>query len=156
LGGSNLNYFTVKQFSCPTPSYFSTRATWRPNLSVEQWLIPYVLELSYTSWRLREYAADLGDIGNPFRWAVERRLLLKADLDAAFFHIFGLRRSEAEHVLNSFPIVQSADEEIYGYYRTRNLILEAYDRMAAAIADGGKGWKSLADIPAGQGPRHPA
>lgn len=39
-------------------------------------------------------------------------------------------------------------------YRTRRLLFDAYDRMTNANAKGGKGWKPLADIPAGAGPRH--
>jgi len=31
---------------------------------------------------------------------------------------------------------------------------ENFDRMAEAIANGGEGWKSVADPPAGHGPRH--
>lgn len=34
----------------------------------------------------------------------------------------------------------------------RNIVLETYDRMAAAIARGGTGWESLAGVLAGDGP----
>jgi ATP-dependent helicase YprA (DUF1998 family) len=37
----------------------------------------------------------------------------------------------------------------------RRLVLNAYDRMASATARGSVGWESLADPPAGHGPRHP-
>ena len=97
---------------------------------------------------------DLGDDGPPFRWDPERRALLRADLDAGFLHVYGLDRDEAEHVLDSFPVVRKYDERDFGEYRTKRLVLEAYDRMAEAIANGGKGWKPLADPPAGHGPRH--
>ena len=80
--------------------------------------------------------------------------MLKADLDAGFLHVYGLERPEAEHVLDSFTIVRKNEERDYGEYRTKRLVLEAYDRMAQAIANGGEGWEPLADSPAGQGPRH--
>ena len=115
---------------------------------------PYILELSYTSWRLAPYAKELQDGGPPFRWDSERRALLRADLDAGFLHIYGLDREEAEHVLDSFPVVRKYEERDFGEFLTKRLVLEAYDRMATAIANGGRGWKYLADIPAGQGPRH--
>jgi hypothetical protein len=70
-------------------------------------------------------------------------------------HVYGLSRDEAEHVLDSFPIVRKYDERDFGEFRTKRLVLEAYDRMAEAIANGGKGWKPLAYPPAGHGPRHP-
>jgi len=103
---------------------------------------------------LKPYAVDLGDDGPPFRWDEERRALLRADLDAAFLHVYGLAREEAEHVLDSFPVVHKYDERDHGEYRTKRLVLEAYDRMATSTANGGAGWQPLADIPAGDGPRH--
>jgi hypothetical protein len=70
-------------------------------------------------------------------------------------HVYGLTRDEAEHVLDSFPVVRKYEERDHGEYRTRRLVLEAYDRMIAASTRGGSGWAPLG-VPAGQGPRHPA
>ncbi|MGH3562433.1 MAG: Eco57I restriction-modification methylase domain-containing protein, partial [Mycobacterium sp.] len=156
ISGSNVNQFIVKQIACPSPREFTRNAPWRRSGTLAAWVLPYVLELSYTSWRLLPYAQDLGDDGPPFRWDPERRALLRADLDAGFLHIYGLNRDEAAHVLDSFFVVRKYEERDFGEYRTRRLVLEAYDRMAEAIASGGRGWKPLADIPAGQGPRHRA
>jgi hypothetical protein len=75
-------------------------------------------------------------------------------LDAAFLHVYWLTRNEAEHVLDSFTVVAKYEARDFGEYRTKRLVLEAYERMVAAIAKGGKGWRPLADPPAGQGPRH--
>jgi SAM-dependent methyltransferase len=154
LAGTHMTYNIVKQLACPTPDVFTQPASWAPNRSLADWITPYVLDLSYTSRRLKPYAEEMGDNGSPFHWDPERRALLRADLDAAFLHIYGLNRDEAEHVLDSFPVVRKYEERDYGEYRTRRLVLEAYDRMTNAIANGGKGWKPLADIPAGQGLRH--
>jgi hypothetical protein len=68
--------------------------------------------------------------------------------------VYGLNRDEAEHVLDSFFVVRKYEERDFGDYRTKRLVLEAYDRMATAMANGGKGWTPLADVPAGQGLRH--
>ncbi len=154
LSGSNVNQFVVKQLACPTPDTFDERTPWQANTLLASWVRPYVLELSYTSRRLRLYASDLGDDGPPFHWDPERRTLLRADLDAGFFHIYGLDREEAEHVLDSFFVTRKYEEKDLGEFRTKRLVLEAYDRMAEAIANSGKGWKPLADPPAGHGPRH--
>lgn len=154
LSGTGMTYFIVKQLVCPPPITFAQPTPWEAEIALAQWVLRYALELSYTSWRLQPYANDLGDDGPPFRWDPERRALLRADLDAAFLHIYGLNRNESEHVLDSFPVVRKYEERDFGEYRTRRLVLEAYDRMADAIANGGKGWKPLADIPAGDGPRH--
>lgn len=154
LSGTNMTFTILKQLACPTPDLFTKSIGWHRDITLGGWVRPYVLELSYTSWRLKPYAEDLGDGGPPFHWDPERRALLRADLDAAFLHVYGLDRSETEHVLDSFPVVRKYDERDFGDYRTKRLVLDAYDRMATAIANGGKGWKSLADIPAGSGPRH--
>lgn len=154
LSGTGMTYFIVKQLACPSPETFRSPTPWRYSEHLETWLKPYVLELSYTSTRLQPYAADLGDTGPPFHWDSERRALLRADLDAGFLHIYGLDREEAEHVLDSFFVVRKYEERDFGEFRTKRLVLEAYDRMAEAIGNCGKGWKSLADPPAGRGPRH--
>ncbi|TWF75631.1 N-6 DNA methylase [Pseudonocardia hierapolitana] len=155
LSGTHMKYFTVKQLACPIPATFAEPAPWQPSMSLAKWVIPYVLELSYTSWRLLPYANEMGDNGPPFRWNPERRALLRADLDAAFLHVYGLTRPEAEHVLDSFFVVRKYEERDFGEYRTKRLVLDAYDRMSAAI-EGTVPWTPLAAIPAGDGPRHPA
>ncbi len=154
LSGNHMTYAVLNQMACMAPSFFAKPARWRHREHLETWLKPYVLELSYTSRRLAPYAEDLGDSGPPFHWDPERRALLRADLDAGFLHIYGLDRDEAEHVLDSFFVIRKYDERDFGEYRTKRLVLEAYDRMADAIANGGKGWKPLANPPAGRGPRH--
>ncbi|MCV7195928.1 Eco57I restriction-modification methylase domain-containing protein [Mycobacterium angelicum] len=154
VSGSHVNEFAAKQLACPIPIEFSRRPGWLIESDLQTWIRAYVVELSYTSWRLRRYAETLGTAGPPFRWVPDRRALLRADLDAGFLHIYGLERAEAEHVLDSFPVVRKYEERDFGEYRTKRLVLEAYDRMAEAIANGGKGWKPLADPPAGHGPRH--
>ncbi|GFG53373.1 restriction endonuclease [Mycolicibacterium agri] len=154
LSSASMKYFIVKQLACPHPDHFARPAPWQSGETLRTWLTPYVLELSYTSHRLRPYAQDLGDDGPPFRWDPQRRALLRADLDAAFLHIYGLTRGEAEHVLDSFPVVRKYEERDLGEYRTKRLVLQAYDRMADAASRGGTGWAPLADPPAGHGPRH--
>jgi hypothetical protein len=154
LSGLNMNYFVTKQLASTVPSTFDKPASWQRDLSLADWVRQFVLELSYTSWRLKPYAVDLGDSGPPFRWDAERRALLRADLDAAFLHVYGLTREQAEHVLDSFAVVRKYDERDHGEYRTKRLVLDAYDRMATATANGGTGWQPLADVPAGEGPRH--
>ncbi len=80
---------------------------------------------------------------------------LRAELDAAFLQLYGIDRSDAEYVLETFPIVKRKDEAKYGEYRTKRLILEVYDRMAEAIRTG-EPYQTIVDPPPGQGPRHPA
>ena len=55
---------------------------------MHDWLLPRVLELTYTTWDLEPFASDCGWTGPPFRWDEERRFLLRCELDAAFFHLY--------------------------------------------------------------------
>jgi hypothetical protein len=108
------------------------------------------------------FARDLGDTGAPFRWDEDRRAVIRAELDALFFHLYGISRDEVDYILETFPIVKRKDEAKYGTYRTKDLILDIYDRMAAAgvsfttpLVDG-ENFISTLTPPPGHGPRHPA
>lgn len=101
------------------------------------------------------FSASLGDNGAPFRWDDQRRELLRAELDAAFFHLYGIDRDEVDHVMDTFHRVKLEDEAAHGIHRTKNLILDIYDRMAEAKRTG-TAYQTVLDPPPGQGPRHPA
>jgi hypothetical protein len=152
--GSNMNYFVVQQFACPAPAAFDVAAPWSNQSPASNWVLSRALELTYTSWRIQAYARDMGDDGPPFRWLPERRELLRAELDAAMFHIYGLDRAETEHVLDSFSVLRKYEERDYGEFRTKRLVLKIYDAMLRAI-ETGQAYQTILDPPPGQGPRHP-
>jgi hypothetical protein len=87
----------------------------------------------------------------PFQWDESRRARLRAELDALFFllylgtpdewereatpelkALFPTPRHAVEYILDQFPIVRRKDEERFGEYRTKRLILEIYQAMGAA------------------------
>jgi hypothetical protein len=154
MTGVGLKYFVLKQVAIPHPDSFTEFAPWDPEQTLAEWIRPFVLELSYTSNRLRPYAAELGDHGEPFRWAPDRRAALQAELDAAFMRIYGFQRRDVEHILGTFRTLAATEERLHGEYRTRRLVIAAYDRMTESIHAGG-GWSTAAGAPAGFGPRHP-
>lgn len=153
VGGTHLNYFITYQLPIPKPEQLAPHTTF---------ILPRIIELSYTAHDLSPFARDLGDFGSPFRWNRDRRALLRAELDAFFFHIYGIDRDNVSYILDTFPIVARKDEEKFGEYRTKNLILAEYDRMAAAgltlenpLTEGESGtYRSTLTPPPGQGPRH--
>jgi hypothetical protein len=79
---------------------------------------------------------------------------MRAELDAAFFHLYGIERDDANYIMETFPIVKRKDEQRHGTYRTKDLILQIYDAMAEATRTGST-YQTLLDPPPGQGPRHP-
>ncbi|MGD9485196.1 DNA methyltransferase [Streptomyces sp. TRM70308] len=153
VGGTHLKFFTAYQLPIITPVQALAHA---------EFLVARVLELAYTSWDMGGFARDHGDVEPPFLWNDSRRRVLRAELDAVFFHLYGVSRADAEYILDTFPIVQRKDEAKYGSYRTKELILTEYDRMAAAgvrletpLVDG-ENYTSTLTPPPGHGPRHPA
>lgn len=56
----------------------------------------------------------------------------RAELDALAAHLFGLRRDELDYVLDTFPIVARQDVAAHGEFRTKRLILQAFDAMTFA------------------------
>jgi len=155
IGGTTMNYFYVRQFAVLAPSSYRNVAAWSTGEELARWIKSRLLELVYTATDTVSVAADLGDHEEPFRWCDERRMELRAELDAAFLQLYGIDRSDAEYVLETFPIVKRKDEAKYGEYRTKRLILEVYDRMAEAIRTG-EPYQTIVDPQPGQGPRHPA
>lgn len=154
LGGTNLNFFIVRQLAVLPPSLYKAATPWSRTIRLDDWIDDRVDELIWTSWDANRMAVALGDDGPPFVWSGERRALIRAELDAAFFHLYGLDRDEVEHVLGTFPIVRRKDEAKYGEYRTARLILEVYDAMAEAMRTGVP-YQTVLDPPPGEGARHP-
>ena len=80
----------------------------------------------------------------PFKWDEERRAHLRAELDAYYALLYGLERDELRYILDpkevhgedfpgeTFRVLKDKEIRQYGEYRTRRLVLEAYDRLRPA------------------------
>lgn len=147
MGGTTLNYFIAKQLPILAPSTYAQDAPWQRGTTLRDWLLPRVLELTYTSWDLEAFARDVGYDGPPFRWDPKRRFLLRCELDAAFFHLYGLSGPDVDYVMDTFPIVRKNEERVHGEFRTKRVILESYDAMTAA-AHGITTYQTRLDPPA--------
>jgi hypothetical protein len=135
VGGSHLTYSYLKQFATLPPNDFTS-----DDLS---FINPRVLELTYTSHSMRPWAEDLGFSGAPFAWDEERRANLRAELDAFFALKYGLTHEELRYVLDptdvkgvdypseTFRILRTKEEERFGEYRMRRLVLDAWERLKA-------------------------
>jgi len=163
LSGVHLNAFVASQLAVVPPKLFADRCPWerRPENSagspttVQRWLLPRVLELTYTAWDLEPFARDCGYDGPPFCWDEERRFLLRCELDAAFFHLYGINRDDAAYILDTFPIVKRKDEAKWGTYRTKDTILEIYAALAEAQRTGQPYQTRLNPAPADSRVAHP-
>jgi hypothetical protein len=146
--GTHLAFYVMQQLPVLPPSVYQRPCAWSPGETLAEWLRPRVLELVYTAWDLAPAARDLGDSGPPFRWEPERRAQLRAELDAAFFLLYGLTRSQVEFVLGTFPVLRANEEKAFGEYRTARLVLTAYDALVAAQTLG-EPYRSPLDPPPG-------
>ena len=155
VGGTTLNFFLVEQFPILPPKTYDMMTPWGATWCIADWLGARVLELTYTAYDLAPFAADLGDKGTPFRWDEDRRFGMRAELDAAFFHLYGIDREDVDYIMETFPIVKRKDEQRYSSFRTKELILDVYDAMAEAVRTGVP-YQTILDPPPGHGPRHPA
>jgi len=138
VGGSSLKYFVFKQLPVLPPAAYQPQAL--------DFIVPRVLELTYTSRSMAPFADELGYAGAPFPWNEERRALLRAELDAWYASAYGLSRDELRYILDpadvmgtdypteTFRVLKNNEIKRHGEYRTGRLLLEAWDRMQASGA----------------------
>jgi len=150
LGSATMNFFIVEQI--PVPVDFAPLRT--ITVDVAEWIGSRVAELDCTALDLASIDHARDDAGSPFRWDEWRRVTMRAELDAAFFHLYGVGRTDVDYILDTFPIVKRKDEAEFGEYRTKRLILENYDRMQECMENGTEFVSTLDPAP-GFGPRHP-
>lgn len=123
VSGTSIKHYIFQQLPIIPPH------TYTPALL--DFIVPRVLELSYTAWDLAAFAADVGWDGAPFIWDEERRFLMRCELDALYFHLYQISRDDVDYIMETFPIVKRKDEAKHGEYLTKRIILEMYDQMAA-------------------------
>ncbi|HHW62893.1 MAG TPA: SAM-dependent DNA methyltransferase [Rhodocyclaceae bacterium] len=191
LAGVNMNFFYVQQFPVLPPAAYTPERL--------RFIVPRVLELTYTAWDLAPFAADLWHDADaslraamqaqwqanqapspalslsrspappfpPFRWDEARRALLRAELDAYYARLYGLTRKQLRYLLDpadltareledildpweevadpldpqgyaervaasdfpgeTFRVLKEKEIRAYGEYRTRRLVLEAWE-----------------------------
>jgi hypothetical protein len=96
-----MTFFIIEQLPIIEIAKLTSEETWL-GATPEDWLTDRGLELCYTNAELTEFAADLDRDHPPFRWRPDRRVLLQAEIDAAVLHLYGLNRTQAEWLLDSF------------------------------------------------------
>ena len=135
VGGSNMNFFIVKQLPVLPPEAYLERPYLR-SITYTELVVPRVLELTYTAHDLEGFARDLGYEGPPFRWDDQRRHLLQCELDAIYAHMYRLDRSDLEWILDapppssSFPALKDKEIKQHGEYRTKRYVFQAFDQLS--------------------------
>ncbi|MHB1266969.1 MAG: Eco57I restriction-modification methylase domain-containing protein [Acidithiobacillus ferriphilus] len=125
-GGTHMNYFIFKQLPVLAPNRYT-----EADLS---YIVPRVLELTYTAQDLKPWAQDLGFEGPPYAFDPDRRARLRAELDAyyarLYARLYGLTRDELRYILDpsdvmgedypseTFRVLQKNEQRAFGEYRT--------------------------------------
>jgi len=135
VAGLHLRGHYLSQLPIFAPDVYSNICSWAHS-DYAAWFVPRVMELTYTAWDMHSFACDCGYDGPPFRWNENRRFLLRCEIDAAFFQLYGITRDDVGYIMETFPIVKRKDEAQYGEFRTKRVILGIYDAMAEAIRTG--------------------
>ena len=108
-----------------------------------------VLELTYTAHDMAPFARDMGyvdeagEVRPPFIWDEDRRLKLRAKLDALYFILYGVydpaeperSRDDVTYIYSTFPIVEREEQAKYGRFRSRDLCLAWINALSAGRAD---------------------
>jgi hypothetical protein len=153
VGGTNMNTFFVKQFPLISPSQIDENLQWE--------IIKRGAELCYFNHDLDEWATEmyqeLGDrqkqelhqleIHSPWPYDIERRAVLKTELDAIYAHLYGLSTDDLKYILDpedicgkgcineTFRVLKDNEMHEFGEYRTKRLVLEAWERFGFETID---------------------
>ena len=128
-----MTYSYLKQFPVLPPGSYTEAEL--------AFIVPRVLELTYTPPDLNDWAQDLGYDGLPVPCDPVCRALLRAELDAYYARLNGVSREDLCYILDSqsvmgvdypsetFRVFNNNEDRQFGEYRTQRLVLAAWDAL---------------------------
>jgi len=108
-----------------TPSRSSKSRT------LEDWISERVRKLTCTANDMIPLAQAC-NFKEKSKWKEERDQL-RAELDAAYFHLYALSRPDVEFILTTFQAIANQDAAQNGQGKTRRQILDFYDDYASKM-----------------------
>lgn len=147
VGGSSMALFIMKQQPVLTPDQIPSTMQWQ--------IVKRVAELCYFNHDMdgwveelweemsEEQRSELPQLGaqQPWVYNPERRAILQAELDAIFAHLYGLDTEDLHYILDpedicgkgsineTFRVLKDNELRQYGEYRTKRLVLDAWNRF---------------------------
>lgn len=103
---------------------------WDKRTMLETWIAERVLKLTCTANDMKPFAEAAGFDPPVHRWDAEERAELLAELDAAFFVLYGIAREDVEYILGTFAGLRNEESTLLGFRSTTARILEAYERLS--------------------------
>lgn len=143
---THLSWYLLEQIPVISPAIY---ARGLGNKTAGDIVREAVLELTYTAHDMAPFARDLGHVDAkgqvlpPFAWDEDRRLRLRAKLDALYFILYGVfdpanaiaSRDDIRYIYSTFPIVERQEIERWGHYRSRDLALAWINALIAGQPD---------------------
>lgn len=129
-GGLHLNFFILEQLPTFPPSKYDEQSPWDKKQTLEKWISERVLKLTCTADDMRPLADAAGFKEGVHKWNDSERAQLRAELDAAYFLLYGFTRDEINDVLDGFNGVVKEDEAHGGPGQTRSAILSIFDELS--------------------------
>lgn len=127
VGGLHLSFFIVDQIPTFSPDFYAQKCPWDKKHTLENWISDRVLKLTCTSNDMIPLAEAAGLKPPVHKWDPAERLDLMAELDAAYFLLYGIKRNDVEYILSTFTGAQKEAETIFGPSSTFDRILNHYD-----------------------------
>ncbi len=136
IGGVTLNFFIVEQLPTLPPDTYSKPCPWQRDTTLETWISERVLKLTCTAEDMLPLAEACDFTGGSFqkeyggrlnKWDEAERAQLTAELDAAYFHLYGIERDDAEYILSTFKGIHNASPLLPENKSQAEQILALYD-----------------------------
>ncbi|MCA9273330.1 MAG: N-6 DNA methylase [Phycisphaerales bacterium] len=109
VGGVDLNFFIVEQLPTLPPDMYAAKCPWSKREPLEYWISERVLKLTCTAEDMIPLAQACGFKGSEgngvHKWREAERMQLRAQLDAAFAHLYGVSEDDFAYMLSTFPSV---------------------------------------------------
>ena len=139
IGNVNLNFFLIEQFPLFPPDAYAKRCPWDRRTTLESWISDRVLKLTCTAEDMLPLADACGFTGGSFqaeyggrlnKWDEAERAELMAELDAAFFHLYGIARDDVEYILSTFKGIHAPQTLFAGGASVAQRIVQKYAEMS--------------------------
>ncbi|MBL8999717.1 MAG: N-6 DNA methylase [Phycisphaerae bacterium] len=145
IGAITLNFFIVEQLPTLPPDTYEGKCPWSKKETLEHWISERVLKLSCTAEDMIPLAKACdfkGSRGDGVHiWKESERADLRAQLDAAFFILYGVERPDVEYMLSTFTgtgYIHPDDRGHGGSAWARGsigeVVLDAYDTLGGRAA----------------------
>ena len=129
VGHIHLNFFIVEQLPVFTPDFYAEKCPWDKKQTLEQWISERVLKLACTSNDMLPLAKAAEFKEGVHKWKDDERAELTAELDAAYFLLYGIEREDVEYILSTFSGAQPESEGLLKVGWPSERILRHYDEL---------------------------